>query len=97
VTKRAAEKKRKSRQPPRGQLVNVRFPRITVHPDRMGGMPSIRDLRIAVANVLRLLAANNSDDAILDACPHLEREDLHESREYAAWLAQFHDDLLQTS
>ncbi len=95
--KPAAPKRRKPRPPPRGQVVNAEFPRITVHPDRMGGMPCIRDMRVTVANVLRLLAAGNSDAAILKSYPYLERADLRESLAYAAWLAQFHDDLLPTS
>lgn len=97
LRKKPVEKRRNPRASPRGQLVNSQFPRITVHPDRMGGMPCIRDMRVTVANVLRLLAAGNTDAAILKAYPYLEREDLRESLAYAAWLAQFHDDPLPTS
>ena len=91
------EKSRKPRRPPAGRIVNARFPRITIHPDRMGGMPCIRDLRVTVANVLRLLAAGNSVEAILEEYPYLERGDVEEALAYAAWLAEFHDELLPTS
>jgi uncharacterized protein (DUF433 family) len=64
------------------------FPRITVHPDRMGGMPCVRDHRFTVAQALRLFSAGHSEDEILRAYAFLERDDLREALAYAAQLAE---------
>ena len=61
--------------------------RITVDPDRMGGVPCIRGLRIPVATVLGMLAEGMSEDEILAAYPDLEREDIRAALRYAAALA----------
>jgi uncharacterized protein (DUF433 family) len=60
------------------------FGRITVDPDRMGGVPSIRGLRIPVATVVGMVADGMSEDEILKAYPDLEREDIREALRYAA-------------
>jgi uncharacterized protein (DUF433 family) len=57
--------------------------RITVRPDVFGGKPIVRDMRISVESILRLLAQNESWDAILDDYPDLEPEDLRACLEYA--------------
>ena len=54
ATTRTADKPKKARKPPKGRPVPG-FPRLTVHPDRMGGMPCIRDFRFTAAQALRLL------------------------------------------
>jgi uncharacterized protein (DUF433 family) len=74
--------------------VNPRFPRITVHPDRMGGMPCIRDMRVTVANVLRLLAGGHSENEILAEYPYLERGDFRDVLAYAAWRAEMQEEFL---
>ncbi|MFI5627666.1 DUF433 domain-containing protein [Nocardioides sp. NPDC051685] len=43
--------------------------RITVDPDRMGGLPTVRDTRVTVTAVLGQLAAGQSVDQILDDYP----------------------------
>ena len=58
--------------------------RITVDPARMGGVPCIRDLRIPVATVLRLLAAGLQESQILSEYPDLESEDIRECLRFAA-------------
>jgi uncharacterized protein (DUF433 family) len=58
--------------------------RITVDPERMGGAPCIRDLRVTVSMVLGQLAAGQTIDDVLDRYPYLEREDVLASLEYAA-------------
>lgn len=44
----------------------------TTHPDRMGGVPCIRHLRIAVSLVLGQLANGRSVEQLLDDYPYLE-------------------------
>ena len=60
------------------------FERITVDPERMGGVPCVRNLRIPVATVLRLLAGGLSDSEILVDYPDLELADVRECLRFAA-------------
>ena len=59
------------------------LPRITLDPDLMGGKACIRGLRVTVATVVGLLAADRSADEILGAYPYLQREDIVQSLAYA--------------
>ena len=63
------------------------FERITVNPAICNGEATIRGMRITVAFVLKLIAAGMSRKEILEAYPELEKDDLKEVIEYAAWLA----------
>lgn len=60
------------------------FKRITVHPDRMGGVPCIRNLRIPVATVVGMIADGMAEKEILRAYPDLRRDDVREALRYAA-------------
>ncbi|MDH4119160.1 MAG: DUF433 domain-containing protein [Acidimicrobiia bacterium] len=60
------------------------FERITTDPNRMGGVPCIRDLRVTVGMVLGQLAAGNTTEDILEDYPYLERQDILAALEYAA-------------
>ena len=62
----------------------MRFTRITVEPDKMGGMPCIRGLRIPVASVVGMVADGMDTEEILKAYPDLEIEDIHQALRYAA-------------
>ena len=62
----------------------MKFTRITVEPDKMGGVPCIRGLRIPVATVVEMVADGMSEEAILKAYPDLEPEDIHQALYYAA-------------
>jgi uncharacterized protein (DUF433 family) len=62
----------------------MRFERITVEPDKMGGVPCIRGLRVPVATVVGMVAEAMTTDEILEAYPDLERDDVREALEYAA-------------
>lgn len=62
----------------------MRFERITVEPDKMGGVPCIRGLRIPVATVVGMVAEGMTTDEILEAYPDLRRDDVREALEYAA-------------
>ena len=62
----------------------MKYDRITVDPDQMGGMPCIRGLRVPVATVVGMMAEGMSEEDILDAYPDLQREDIREALRYAA-------------
>lgn len=59
--------------------------RITRNPLVMPGHACVRDTRVTVANVLRLLA-RYPEARILEAYPYLSKEDLQACVEYAATL-----------
>ena len=58
--------------------------RITLDPARRGGKPCVRDLRIAVQDVLEYLAAGMSEDQIVADFPELTREDVRACLAFAA-------------
>jgi len=62
----------------------MKFTRITIEPDKMGGMPCIRGLRIPVATVVAMVANGMNEKEILDAYPDLEPYDIREALLYAA-------------
>ena len=62
----------------------MRFTRITINPEQMGGVPCLRGLRIPVATVVDMVAAGMSVDEILELYPDLEEEDIREALRYAA-------------
>jgi len=62
----------------------MRFPRITVDPHQMGGIPCIRGLRMPVATVVGMVADGMSVEDILREHPTLEAEDIREALRYAA-------------
>ena len=57
--------------------------RITTHPLVLNGRPCIRGLRVTVANILRLMAAGNSNERILETFPYLDVADLDACVAYA--------------
>lgn len=58
--------------------------RITIDPEKCGGRPCIRGLRIRVKDVLDLLASGASYNEILEDYPELEQADIIASLEYAS-------------
>jgi uncharacterized protein (DUF433 family) len=62
----------------------MKFTRITVRHDQMGGVPCIRGLRIPVATVVGMIANRMSDAEVLAAFPDLEPEDIREALLFAA-------------
>ncbi|HEX2255235.1 MAG TPA: DUF433 domain-containing protein [Afifellaceae bacterium] len=62
----------------------MRFSRITVNPNLMGGVPCIRGLRIPVSTVVDMVADDMSAAQILAAYPDLEPGDIQEALHYAA-------------
>jgi len=63
------------------------FERITFDPGVMRGRACIRGLRITVALVVNLVANGMSTEEIIREYPELEREDVRQSLQYAAALA----------
>jgi uncharacterized protein (DUF433 family) len=55
---------------------NLLLQRISVNPNICFGKPCIRGTRIWVSLILDMLAAENSIEEILEAYPHLKREDI---------------------
>jgi uncharacterized protein (DUF433 family) len=62
----------------------MKFERITVDPEQMGGVPCIRGLRIPVATIVGMVAEGMSEAEILRAYPDLKKEDIREALRYAA-------------
>jgi uncharacterized protein (DUF433 family) len=62
----------------------MKYSRITVSSDQMGGVPCIRGLRIPVATVVGMVADKMAEQEILGAFPDLEPEDIYEALRYAA-------------
>lgn len=62
--------------------------RITFDSNVMGGKPCIRGMRVTVGMILGSLAAGQTADDILALYPYLEKEDIQQALEYAAWRTQ---------
>jgi len=57
---------------------------ITIDPNKRGGKPCVRGLRITVYEVLEYLASEMTEEEILDDFPDLTREDLKACIAFAA-------------
>jgi uncharacterized protein (DUF433 family) len=57
--------------------------RITVNPNIFGGKPIIRGRRLAVEQVLGMLAAGDTPEILLQGYPWLEKEDIQACLTYA--------------
>ena len=66
----------------------MKFSRITVSKNKLGGVPCIRGLRLPVATVVGMFADGMNEDEILDAFPGLKKEDIHEALLFAAHLSE---------
>ena len=58
--------------------------RIDVSPGVMLGKPVIRGTRISVELILRKLGDGAPEDELLDAYPHLQREDIRAALRYGS-------------
>jgi uncharacterized protein (DUF433 family) len=66
--------------------VNVNgLERITIDPNVMGGKPTIRNTRVTVGTVLRLLGSGTGTDEILKHYPYLEAADIQQALSFATW------------
>ena len=57
---------------------------ITIDPQKQGGKPCIRGLRITVYDVLEYLASGMSEEQILAYFPYLQPQDIRASLAFAA-------------
>jgi uncharacterized protein (DUF433 family) len=69
-------------------MVIAQFDRITVDPERLGGKPCIRGLRISVGMLVEMVAAGKTTEEIITEYPYLEPEDVREALAYSAALAE---------
>lgn len=67
------------------------FPRLTVNPNKLGGKPCVRGLRISVRDVMRALGSYPSHEALLADYPDLEEADLVEVATFAAAMSSWDD------
>jgi uncharacterized protein (DUF433 family) len=58
--------------------------RIEINPDVMLGKPVIRGTRLTVELLLRKLSEGASEESLLEAYPHLTREDIKAAIAFAA-------------
>ncbi len=61
--------------------------RITSSPNQCGGRPCIRGMRVRVKDVLEMLGAGMTEQAILEEFPYLEKEDIRAALQFAASMA----------
>lgn len=61
------------------------FDRITQRPDVMGGKACIRGLRVTVGMLVGQIGVGHSIEELLADYPYLEREDILQALQYAAW------------
>lgn len=54
----------------------------------MGGKPCIRGMRVTVGMIVGQIGAGRNIDDLLVDYPYLEREDILQALQYAAWLAE---------
>ncbi len=66
----------------------MKFDRITFDTKIMGGRACIRGMRIPVSVIVRQIAHGATVDEILKGYPDLEKEDIQQAIEYAAWLSE---------
>ena len=69
-------------------MIHEHFDRITQDPAVMGGKACIRGMRLTVGTILSQIGAGETIDELLVDYPYLEKEDVLQSLQYAAWLAQ---------
>ena len=72
----------------RAYAEGVAYERITIDPNRMSGLPCIRDTRVTVSAVLGQLAAGLTIPELLADFPYLDRDDVLAALEFAAAAVQ---------
>ncbi len=66
----------------------TKFDRITFDPLIMGGRPCIRGMRVTAGVIVGMIAASRTIEEILRLYPYLEREDVVQALECAAWRSE---------
>ncbi|MCF8038030.1 MAG: DUF433 domain-containing protein [Desulfohalobiaceae bacterium] len=64
------------------------FDRISFDSNVMGGKACIRGMRVTVSLVLNLVANGMTPEEIIEAYPYLEKDDIRQALQYAAWLSE---------
>lgn len=64
------------------------FDRISFDPNIMGGRACIRGMRIPVSVIVGQIAHGTTIPEILKEYPDLQKDDVQQAVEYAAWLTQ---------
>ena len=64
------------------------FDRITFDPKIMSGRACIREMRIPVSVIVGQIAHGATFEEVLQGYPDLQREDIQQALEYAAWLTR---------
>jgi uncharacterized protein (DUF433 family) len=64
------------------------FDRITFEKQILGGRACIRGMRIPVSVIVGQIAYGATTEEILEGYPDLERTDIEQALQYAAWLTQ---------
>ncbi len=63
-----------------------RFDRISIDPERMGGVPCVRNLRIPVATIVGRVGEGQTCEQILADYPDLSKADIRQALEFATEL-----------
>jgi uncharacterized protein (DUF433 family) len=71
--------------------------RITQQPGVMGGKACIRGMRVTVSMVVSQIGAGRAVDEVLSDYPYLEKEDIMQALQYAAWRAEEREVVLATA
>jgi uncharacterized protein (DUF433 family) len=75
---------------------NEQFDRITFSSAVMGGKPCIRGMRVTVSMVLSQIGAGQSIESLLEDFPYLGREDVMQALQFAAWITQGREIVLES-
>lgn len=62
--------------------------RITQQPEIMGGKACVRGMRVTVGMLVGQIGAGHSVDEVLADYPYIERADILQALQYAAWRAE---------
>ena len=62
----------------------MKFDRITIDPEKMNGQPCIRNMRLTVQRVVRIVATYPDREELFREYPELEEEDIQQALFYAA-------------
>jgi uncharacterized protein (DUF433 family) len=71
--------------------------RITQQPGVMGGKACIRGMRVTAGMVVGQIGAGQSFSEVLADYPYLEREDILQALQYAAWRAEEREVMLASA
>lgn len=66
------------------QTLLANHPRVSVNPDVLNGVPTIRGTRIPVSIILEMFDGGQSIANILRQYPQLKEEDIHDALQFSA-------------